>query len=243
MGGDWNTVWDNGSIESNIDIYNMQRIPNKCNRDLLRDMAMRFSLLDPTRVLYPDRKLYTYTPFGSQRLNRSRLDFFVVTGELIASLKECKPSNSTAINLFDHKTVTLTLGMSVPPNEKPIPRLRNCILDNLLLKYSVTLAAYKCYSFGIKTEPENVVPNPAKEIVENIVNSTRLVSNKLSEISKLMESTAGKEETPLNAMLLYALFAETDMIFADLLTLENLSLLAKKQTALCFLKRSRNRRS
>ena len=203
---------------------------------------MRFSLLNPTRVLYPDRKLYTYTPFGSQWLNRSRLDFFFVTGELIATLKECKPSNSTAINLFDHKTATLTLGMSVPLNKKQITRLRNCNLDNLLYCLN-TLAAYKCYSFGIKTEPENVVPNPAKEIVENIVNSTRLVSNKLSEISKLMESTAGKEETPLNAMLLSALFAETDMIFADLPTLENLSLLAKKQTALCFLKRSRNRRS
>ena len=234
MGGDWNTVWDNRSIESNINIYNMHRIPNKCNRDLLRDMYMIFSLLDPTRVLYPDRKLYTYTPFGSQRLNRSRLDFFVVTGELIASLKECKPSNSTAINLFDHKTVTLTLGMSVPPNEKPIPRLRNCILDNLLLKYSVTLAAYKCYSFGIKTEPENGVPNPAKEIVKNIVNSTRLVSNKLSEISKLMENTVGQDETPLNAMLLSGLFAETDMIFADLPTLENLSLLTKKTDSSTF---------
>ena len=79
-----------------------------------------------------------------------------------------------------------------------------------------------------------MVPNPAKEIVENIVNSTRLVSNKLSEISKLMENTVGQDETPLNAMLLSGLFAETDMIFADLPTLENLSLLTKKTDSSTF---------
>ena len=76
IGGDWNTVWDTGTINNNIDIFKMHNIPNKSNRELLRAMATRFSLFDPTRVLYPDAKLFTYSPFGMQRTNKSRLDFF-----------------------------------------------------------------------------------------------------------------------------------------------------------------------
>ena len=76
-------MWDRGTVDSNVDIFRMQNIPNKCNRDLLRDMATRFSLCDPTRVLYPEDKIFTYAPFGNLRTNRSRLDFFVISGGLL----------------------------------------------------------------------------------------------------------------------------------------------------------------
>ena len=122
IGGDWNTVWDTGLVGSNIDIFKMQHVPNKCNGELLRDLSTRFSLLDPTRVLYLDAKLFTYSPFGLQRENKSRLDFFVISGDLLTVLKECKPAIATAINLFDHKSVTLTLGMS----DLPTAAARQC---------------------------------------------------------------------------------------------------------------------
>ena len=109
IGGDWNTVWDTSLVDSNIYIFKMQHVSNKCNGELLRDLSTRFSLLDPTRVLYPDARLFTYSPFGLQRINKSRLDFFVVSGDLLAVLKECKPAIATATNLFDHKSITLTL--------------------------------------------------------------------------------------------------------------------------------------
>ena len=60
IGGDWNTVWDRGSVENNVDIFRMQNLPNKCNRDLLREMAEKNLLFDPTRVLYPEAQLFTY---------------------------------------------------------------------------------------------------------------------------------------------------------------------------------------
>ena len=115
IGGDWNTVWDTGTLNNNLDIFKMSNIPNKCNRELQRAMATRFSLFDPTRVLYPDAKLFTYSLFGIQRTNKSRLDFFLVSGDLLPSLKECKPSATPAINLFDHKSVALFLGVAEPP--------------------------------------------------------------------------------------------------------------------------------
>jgi hypothetical protein len=36
--------------------------------------------IDPFRALYPNKRDYTYSPFGDTRLNRSRLDFFVTVG-------------------------------------------------------------------------------------------------------------------------------------------------------------------
>ena len=80
MHGDWNTVWDRGAVDNNVDIFRIKNIPNKCNRDLLRDLAAKNSLFDPTRVLHLDAQLFTYATFGNLRSNKSRLDFFVISG-------------------------------------------------------------------------------------------------------------------------------------------------------------------
>ena len=39
IGGDWNTVWDNAPLDSNIDVYKMAAIPNLKNSELLRNIA------------------------------------------------------------------------------------------------------------------------------------------------------------------------------------------------------------
>jgi hypothetical protein len=76
IGGDWNTVLDSQPSPQNIDILNMVSIPNPINSNLLREMCANHNMYDPYRVLYPNKKDYTYTPFGDTRKNRSRLDFF-----------------------------------------------------------------------------------------------------------------------------------------------------------------------
>ncbi len=76
IGGDWNTVLDPLPIPQNIDVINMVGIPNQVNGTLLREMCATNNLSDPYRTLYPNKKDYTYTPFGDLRKNRSRLDFF-----------------------------------------------------------------------------------------------------------------------------------------------------------------------
>jgi hypothetical protein len=76
IGGDWNTVLDPQPIPQNIDVLNMVSIPNPVNGNLLREMCANHSMSDPFRVLYPNKKDYTYSPFGDTRKNRSRLDFF-----------------------------------------------------------------------------------------------------------------------------------------------------------------------
>ena len=227
MGGDWNTVWDKGDLENNIDIFKMQNLPNKCNRDLLRDMSARFSLFDPTRVLYPDAKLYTYLPFGTMRANKSRLDFFVISGDLLPSLKECKPSPSPATNLFDHKSVSLLLGMAALPAVKAPPRLRNSNMENPLLLNHVILSAYRCYSFGIEIEPEHARHSPIREMINNVKVQTKIVSDKLDEAADMLKQQARNGETPRGAMLISALYAEVSVVLAELPPLEDLAALPK----------------
>jgi exonuclease III len=76
LGGDWNTTWDNSPPESNLDVHNMARAPNAANGKLLKNMSSQLSLTDPFRALNPNLLAYSYSPFGTQRKNRSRLDFF-----------------------------------------------------------------------------------------------------------------------------------------------------------------------
>ena len=193
IGGDWNTVWDTGLVGSNIDIFKMQHVPNKWIGELLRDLSTRFSLLDPTRVLFPDAKLFTYSPFGLQHENKSRLDFFIMSGDLLSILKECKPAIATAINLFDHKSVTLTLGMSDLPTVKPPLKLQNSNLDNPLLQNHITLAAYKCYSYGIRTETENDIHTPIRKMLDNLRRITCQIADKLFEVFTMQKEVELRE--------------------------------------------------
>ena len=236
-------MWDRGTVDSNVDIFRMQNIPNKCNRDLLRDMATRFSLFDPTRVLYPEDKLFTYAPFGNLRTNRSRLDFFVISGGLLPCLKNCKPATTVAINLFDHKSVTLCLGAAPLPGIAKFPRLRNSNLDNNYLKYSVLLAAYRCYSFGIKTEINNAPLAPGAYIVANIKEQSKIIGNKLLEVSTMLKVIASRDETPMDSMNISVLYAEISLAFSDLPPLEQLSLLPKKCDWSVFFKLSQKKQN
>jgi exonuclease III len=94
IGGDWNTVLDPQPVQYNIDILNMAAIPNAVNSGLLRDMCTHHNLSDPFRVLYPNKKDYTYSPFGDIQRNRSRLDFFLISNNLIPSVDHCRISPS-----------------------------------------------------------------------------------------------------------------------------------------------------
>ena len=209
----------------------MQHVPNKWIGELLRDLSTRFSLLDPTRVLFPDAKLFTYSPFDLQHENKYRLDFFIVSGDLLSILKECKPAIATAINLFNHKSVTLTLGMSDLPTVKPPLKLQNSNLDNPLLQNHITLAAYKCYSYGIRTETENDIHTPIRKMLDNLRRITCQIADKLFEVFTMQKEVELREETTWDVMLISAIFAEVGLAFSELPPLDILSQLPKNNDA------------
>ena len=112
IGGDWNTVGDNAPLDSNIDVYKMAALSNPKNSELLKNMASDFDLTDPFRVIHPFLNSCTYSPFGLTRKNRSRLDFFVISNNLLPSLLDCTNSHTPSTNLFNHKSVSLFFGSS-----------------------------------------------------------------------------------------------------------------------------------
>jgi exonuclease III len=109
IGGDWNTVLDPLPVQHNIDVINMAALPNPANLVLLRKMYEPKEVCDPYRVLYPTKRDYSYTLFGDTRKNRSRLDFFLISNNLIPALEQCSISPSVLCALFDHKNISMSI--------------------------------------------------------------------------------------------------------------------------------------
>jgi len=146
MGGDWNTTWDNRPVQVNIDTFHMANPPNSQNSNFLKNMCENFDLCEPFRLLYPNKKDFTYQPFGMVRLNRSRIDFFCISNSLTNFLEEATISTSVLCSLFDHKNIRLSFGAGPLPEKTKI--LTNRFLDSPILKAVVRVSAYRCHIFG-----------------------------------------------------------------------------------------------
>ncbi len=96
IGGDWNTTVDSRPVNSNIDTINMADIPSKCRSKWLDNLCTRLGLSDPYRHFYPDRREFTYIPNAAANQNRSRLDFFLVTHDVLLSAKKNTYLHSSA---------------------------------------------------------------------------------------------------------------------------------------------------
>ena len=129
LGGDWNTVWDRTAVEHNIDVFSMSALPNAKNGEFLEGLCLDFNLSDPFRTLYPGKRAFSYSPFGTIRRNRSRLDFFVISNSLIPNIVNCSISPGLATKLFDHRTVLLTLGTKKKGKINLGPRVGNTFLS------------------------------------------------------------------------------------------------------------------
>ena len=138
-------------------------------------------------------------------------------------LSECKPAVTVSTNLFDHKSVLLSLDGAAPLNIARMSRLRNCNMDNPHSKYSIPHAAYRCYSFGIKTGLGTNLWAPLSNLVNNIKNKTKIVSGKLLGVSTMLKHVALRGETPREVMKIAAIYSEIDLTFLDLPSLDHLS--------------------
>jgi hypothetical protein len=107
LGGDWNTTFDGRPNNLNIDTINMADIPSKRRSKWLQNICTRLGLSDPYRHFYPDRSEFTYVPNAVANLNRSRLDFFLVTHDLLITARNFTISHHLDYILFDHKSVRL----------------------------------------------------------------------------------------------------------------------------------------
>jgi hypothetical protein len=135
----------------------MAGLPNPKNSELLEQLCRSFSLHDPYSVLFPTRKDYTYSPFGTVRLNRSRLDFFIISDSLINCISSCSIADSLSCKLFDHKQVHLVLYEQQGKQIGPL-RLSNTYLNEKLLEFSVEIAARHAHVYSLLCQ-NNGMPN------------------------------------------------------------------------------------
>jgi hypothetical protein len=117
LGGDFNTILDNGIRNDNLDREGAGRVPNRQNSRVINDWIERGILIDPFRALYPEVKEMSYIPFRSRdnarandtSVGKSRLDFFLISAELLDSVDRVKYEDRLGSD-FDHREVTLKFG-------------------------------------------------------------------------------------------------------------------------------------
>jgi len=149
LGGDWNTTWDTRPPAVNIDIFKMAAAPNTANCERLHRLSEVFNITDPFRILYPEKIDFSYSPFGTVRKNRSRIDFFLVSEALLEKLHDCTISSSPLTELFDHKNIAVKFcAPTFFPTEK---KLSNNFLDEPVLKFAVESTAKLTHLLWINT--------------------------------------------------------------------------------------------
>jgi exonuclease III len=149
LGGDWNCLFSNDTVQFNIDCINQANCPNAGNTASLLHLCDELSLTDPYRYLFPDRKDYSYVPKDKSKNNRSRLDFFLVSAGLLPIVNKCDIMPGLQNSLFDHKAVILEIG-SVPPLKKKF-RIRNTGLNIDTLSILIECAVAETYLFHADT--------------------------------------------------------------------------------------------
>jgi exonuclease III len=94
-------------VNENIDVLNMANIPSLRRSIRIRKLCETCNLVDPYRILYPNVKEFTFTPSGANQLNRSRLDFLLISNSLTEHVKNIIIPHSLNSAAFDHKSVSL----------------------------------------------------------------------------------------------------------------------------------------
>ncbi len=143
LGGDFNCTVSLLPVRENPDVMNMAELPNPVHSRKIRDICNRFDLTDPFRALYSERIDFSYALWGNLRNNRSRIDFFLVSSNIVEHVSECYIKSSVQSHLFDHKAIFLSF-VKVR-NTSSRPSISKHILRDPDLDVIVKLATYEYY--------------------------------------------------------------------------------------------------
>jgi hypothetical protein len=128
----------------------MITLPNPANSKNLNKLCRDFQLTDPFRVLWPERKDYSYIP-------RSRIDFFIVSKNIISKIQKCDILPAIQSKLFDHKAVVLSFDKI--KSAVTIPTITPKIVndpDLALIVEILTIEIYNRYSTAPTAEQRQV---------------------------------------------------------------------------------------
>jgi hypothetical protein len=143
LGGDWNAVYSGLPVDINPDCINMTVPLNPRHTGLISDLCLNFNLVDPFRSLHPFEKQFSFVPRAPDAVNRSRIDFFLVSNDLLGSCEDCFIADSLQSSMFDHKAVTISfLG---PKNKTPNNAISCKTIKDPDCDLLVKLSTLECY--------------------------------------------------------------------------------------------------
>ena len=220
LGGDWNATWDISNVESNLDVVNMRSIPSMARSQKIHEICNQFKLIEPFRTLYPNKKEYTFIPSGNNDMNRSRLDFFLMSQEIFGTGTCVLTPHSLSTTLFDHKHVTLSLNK---PKTVRKGIVKDTILDNVDLPAHVKAAVFECYlQHCVPTllpRPDDITRPDAETINTHLLTVGRIMVL-LDEIKNLELKLAVEGHNERDDLIISAKRAEISLIFEDMPDLE-----------------------
>ena len=107
----------------------MRNTPNARHSRLLAEMCDNIHLVDPFRSLHPNQREFSFFPRNVLQLNRSRLDFFLVSENIVQDVSDCSILPSLQSKLFDHRAITLSIS-STKSNINRKPAISRAILKD-----------------------------------------------------------------------------------------------------------------
>jgi hypothetical protein len=122
----------------------MNSIPNKRHSEYLATMCETCNLTEPFRAKFPNRREFTYRPSDPSKRNRSRIDFFLISKQMLNSVTYISICANLQSRVFDHKAILLSF---VPARKEGIvrPTISHTILRDPDLDLVVALAVADTY--------------------------------------------------------------------------------------------------
>jgi hypothetical protein len=146
--------------------------PNRTHSILVNDMCERLQLTDPFRLLYPNKKEFTFVPSSSDAINRSRLDYFLVSHDIIENGLCCSIEPGLQNKLFDHRACRLELG------RRALPPRRNSPVDTSILNHDVTdyiVFAATAEAYAVHAANDELPAADQRGILRNIGDLKQLI--------------------------------------------------------------------
>ncbi len=143
IGGDWNCTISCDPSQSNIDVLNMQNPPNLRNSNLLKKMCNDLHLSDPFRVKFPFRREFTYFSKDTTKKNKSRIDFFIVSNNILSKINKSFIQPHMQNKMFDHRAIVICF--KDPPKIIKQPTISRDLLKDPDIELHVSLAVADTY--------------------------------------------------------------------------------------------------
>ena len=143
--GDFNTVNDMSTHESNIDLWNATSFPLFNNAVALGNLMVNCNLFDSFRHLHPFKKAYSYSPFSGREYS-SRIDMILLShplsnllceADIIPSCSKSLDHSSPFVKLSSKVKLSFCKNPSIDPNALSFPgikcALKLCCLSTILM--------------------------------------------------------------------------------------------------------------